>query len=61
MITQWPGDFHYGDAVVHQGRRGHVIVCPSTWDIPAGEVPVMYDDEARCFVLVPADDLTKTN
>lgn len=55
-IITYAGGLRTSDAVVHQGRRGHVVSVPLEW-VPAGEVPVMWDDEAGCFDLIPTDDL----
>jgi len=55
--TDWPGEWKSGDAVIHQDRAGHVVSLPVTFMVSAGCVPVMYDDEEGCFVMVPADDL----
>lgn len=56
--TDWPNGFKAGDAVMHQSRPGHVVAIPSGI-ISEGRVPVMYDDEAGCFVNIPADDLDR--
>ena len=56
--TEWPAGFTAGNAVIHQGRPGHVVAIPAGV-IPAGHVLVMYDDEANCFVAIPADDLNR--
>ena len=56
--TEWPNGFKSGDAVLHNGRQGHVVSVPEGV-IENGMVPVMYDDEGGCFVVVPADDLNR--
>ncbi len=53
----WSCGFSDGDAVIHLGRNAHVVAV-TTRVVPAGHVPVMYDDEGSCFVPVPADDLS---
>lgn len=56
--TEWPAGFKAGKAVMHQGRTAHVVSIPEGI-IPSGCVPIMYDDEANCFVAPPADDLNR--
>lgn len=51
------GMYTESDAVVHNGRYAHVVAVPRSV-VPAGQVPVMYDDEGGCFITVPADDLS---
>lgn len=56
--TEWPAGFKAGNAVTHRGRAAHVVAVPEGI-VPAGCVPIMYDDEANCFVATPADDLNR--
>ena len=43
LQTGWPNCFMHGDAVLHKGRRAHIMAFkPGV--IPAGRVPIMYDD-----------------
>lgn len=57
LECDWPGEFKAYQAVIVRGeRRAHVIPINRAF-VPAGCVPVVYDDESECFENVPADDL----
>lgn len=57
---EWPGGYREGMAVIHLAggyeRFAHVVAVPKEV-VPDGCVPIMYDDEAGCFVTPPVDDL----
>lgn len=54
----WPADFTDGEAVIYLSRNAHVVAVPVSL-VPEGCVPVMFDDEGGCFVIAPADDLSR--
>lgn len=49
-----------GQAVTHDGRKAVVVAVKSGVD-PQGPptVPIMYQGEAGCFVLVPLSEITR--
>jgi hypothetical protein len=56
MTTQF-GCFNSGNAVVHAGRRAHVVAIPfdsakREMNIPFNQVPILYDDMENGYTIV---------
>ncbi len=62
MVVRF-GDWKAGNAVIHNSRRGHVVAVKpgqTSADSDNMHVPIMYDDEANCFVNVLSSELFRS-
>ena len=50
--------FRNGQSVFHMGRGAHVVAIPPSM-VPEGSVPIMYDNESSCYIIVLTTEIER--